>query len=334
MLKAGKMRAWAHEKTGDVGELRLIEAAIKRPDAGEILVRNYAIGLNPVDWKFILWGHDQWEWPHIPGVDGAGEVVELGEGVAHLRVGSRVAYHTDLVRQGSFAEYTTIPARAAIPLPDSLPHAAAAALPCPGLTAIQAIDKLPLWPGAHVLVTGASGAVGGAFLQLARQRGWIVHAVCSAGQADRVLALGAATATNYRSEGWKEDWLERSRTSPLHAVVDMVSGPHAKSLAPLLTANGHLVCIQDRQETAPLPAFTTTISLHEVGLNGLHAHGCNQQWARLVAAGAAMAADAARGVFDTQLVEVSPFDDLPNALGRLKAGPNPGNRAIVFEGGL
>jgi NADPH:quinone reductase-like Zn-dependent oxidoreductase len=325
------MKARAHRTTGDVDVLELVEAPVKPPAQGEVLIRNRAIGLNPVDWKFILWGHAQWEWPHIPGVDGAGEVVAVGEGVAHLRPGARVAYHTDLVRQGSFAEYATIPARAAIPLPDSLPFAAAAALPCPGLTAIQAIDKLPLWPGAQVLVTGASGAVGGAFLQLARRRGWVLHAVASASQIDRVKALGAATVTDYRAEGWKDDWLARSRQEPLHAVVDMVSGAHATSLAGLLTANGHLVCIQDRQEAAPLPAFTTTISLHEVGLNGLHSYGCNQQWARLVAAGAAMAADAATGAFDCQLVEVAGFADLPAALARLKAGPNPGNRVVTLE---
>lgn len=325
------MKAWAHRKTGDVDVLELVEAPVKPPAQGEVLIRNRAIGLNPVDWKFILWGHAQWEWPHIPGVDGAGEVVAVGAGVAHLRPGARVAYHTDLLRQGSFAEYATIPARAAIPLPDSLPFAAAAALPCPGLTAIQAIDKLPLWPGAHVLVTGASGAVGGAFLQLARRRGWVLHAVASASQFDRVRALGAATVTDYRAEGWKDDWLSRSRQEPLHAVVDMVNGAHAASLAGLLTANGHLVCIQDRQEAAPLPAFTTTISLHEVGLNGLHSFGCNQQWARLVAAGAAMAADAATGAFDCQLVDVAGFADLPAALARLKAGPNPGNRVVTLE---
>mgnify|MGYP000848343154 FL=1 len=325
------MKAWVHRETGDVEVLEMVETPVRQPARGEVLIRNHAIGLNPVDWKFILWGHPQWDWPHIPGVDGAGEVVAVGDGVGHLRPGARVTYHTDLVRQGSFAEYTTIPARAAIPLPESLPFAAAAALPCPGLTAIQAIGKLPLWPGARVLVTGASGAVGGAFLQLARRRGWVLHAVCSAGQSDRVKALGAATTTDYRAEGWKDEWLARSRREPLHAVVDMVSGAHATSLAPLLTANGHLVCIQDRQEAAPLPAFTTTISLHEVGLNGLHSYGCDQQWARLVAAGAAMAADAATGLFDCQLIETARFADLPEALARLKAGPNPGNRVVTLD---
>ncbi|MBW9064709.1 zinc-binding dehydrogenase [Rhizobium herbae] len=324
------MKAWIHDKTGDLDVLQLRDMPKPRPKRGELLVRNRAIGLNPVDWKFILWGHDAWSWPHIPGVDGAGEVEEIGEDVSHIGIGARVAYHNDLTRQGSFAEYTLIPARAAIPLPAGLPFAAAAAIPCPGLTAQQAIDKVPLRPGAHVLVTGASGAVGGALLQLARDKGCIVHAVASASQTDRLLKLGAASITDYREESWKDDWKGRARHQPLQAVFDMVSGAHAASLAPLLTANGHLVCIQDRQETAPLPAFTTTISLHEVGLNAMHTHACDQQWGQLVASGASMAGAIHEGRFDAQLIETAGFGDLPAALARLKAGPNSGNRVVVL----
>ena len=324
------MKAWVHDTTGNPDILQLRDMPKPRPGRGEVLIRNQAIGLNPVDWKFIQWGHDAWSWPHIPGVDGAGEVEETGEGVSHIGVGARVAYHNDLLRPGSFAEYTVIPARAAIPLPDSLPFAAAAAIPCPGLTAQQAIDKVPLQPGAHVLVTGASGAVGGALLQLARGRGWIVHAIASASQADRLLSLGAATVTDYLNDGWKQEWKRRTKHQMLHAVFDMVSGAHAASLAPLLTANGHLVCIQDRQETAPLPAFTTTISLHEVGLNAMHAHACDNQWGQLVAAGSVIARQIGEGRFDPQLIEAVKFDDLPAALSRLKEGPNPGNRVAVL----
>jgi NADPH:quinone reductase-like Zn-dependent oxidoreductase len=324
------MWAWVHHETGDVAVLRLEELPAPFPGPGEILVRNRAIGLNPVDWKFILSGHPAWGWPHIPGVDGAGEVEAVGPEVQHIRPSVRVAYHTDLRQSGSFAEQTVIPARAAIPLPDSLPFAAAAAIPCPWLTAVQAIDKVNLWPGAQILVAGASGAVGGALLQLARRRGWIIHAVCSAGQAGRVMRLGAVTVTDYRDPGWIAGWRTRAAESPLHAVFDMVSGAHAARLASLLTANGHLVCIQDRQEEAPLPAFTTTISLHEVGLNGLHAHGCNAQWGRLVSAGARIALEMATGCFDPQIVETARFEDLPAALARLKAGPNPGNRVVIL----
>lgn len=123
-------------------------------------------------------------------------------------------------------------------------------------------------------------------LQLARSRGWIVHAVCSAAQSARVLRLGAATVLDYRQDGWREIAARRAESQPLNAIVDMVSGEHAASLAPLLTANGHLVCIQDRQEKTPLPPFTTTISLHEVGLNAMHAHADDRQWGRLAGAGA------------------------------------------------
>lgn len=128
-------------------------------------------------------------------------------------------------------------------------------------------------------------------LQLARSRGWIVHAVCSAAQSARVLRLGAATVLDYRQDGWREIAARRAESQPLNAIFDMVSGEHAASLAPLLTANGHLVCIQGRQEKTPLPPFTTTISLHEVGLNAMRAHADDRQWGRLAGAGAAMARD-------------------------------------------
>ncbi|WP_234896460.1 alcohol dehydrogenase catalytic domain-containing protein [Sinorhizobium meliloti] len=80
------MKAWVHHETGTPDVLGLVDRPQPRPARGEVLVRNRAVGLNPVDWKFISWGHAAWKWPHIPGVDGAGEIVELGEGIAHLRL--------------------------------------------------------------------------------------------------------------------------------------------------------------------------------------------------------------------------------------------------------
>ncbi|WP_025661337.1 zinc-binding dehydrogenase [Rhizobium sp. IBUN] len=324
------MKAWVHHEPGMPDCLRLEERPRPTPGREEVLIKNRAVGINPVDWKFVEWGHPDWEWPHIPGVDGAGEVVETGEGAGHIRIGARVAYHNDLMKPGSFAEYTAVPVRALIPLPDGLSYSAGAAIPCPGLTAIQAIEKVPALEGAHVLIIGASGAVGGALLQLARGRGWIVHAVCSASQAGRVRELGAATTTDYRREGWRESFAERNMEQPLFAVFDTVSGDHAAGLAPLVAANGHLVCIQDRQERAPLPAFTTTISLHEVGLNAMHHFGDKAQWGRLMSAGARIAADAVTGRFDPQLVEVVKFTELGEALMRQKQGPNPGKRIVTL----
>lgn len=324
------MKAWVHNRTGSPDVLECQD--IPKPVIGkrDVLVRNKAIGLNPVDWKFIEWGHDAWDWPHIPGVDGAGVVEAVGEEVTTLTVGARVAYHNDLLRSGSFAEFTAIPARVAIPLPTDLSFAAAAALPCPWLTAWQAIEKVPARPGAVMLLTGASGAVGGALLQLAVERGFTVHAVASKSQHERVLRLGAATATNYREVGWREALTERFTSQPLDYIFDMVSGEHATLLAPMLGANGHLVCIQDRQESAPLAAFTTTVSLHEVGLNALHGYGHDRHWGDLVQAGVKIANGFITGRYDAQILEVAAYDDLPAALTRLKKGPNPGNRVVAM----
>ncbi|WP_417241269.1 alcohol dehydrogenase catalytic domain-containing protein [Celeribacter halophilus] len=324
------MKAYVHNAVGGPDCLRLDEVASPICGPSDVVVENRAIGLNPVDWKFIEWGHEAWSWPHVPGVDGAGVIIEVGAEVRHLSVGMPVAYHNDLLRPGSFAERTAIPARAAIPLPVGLPFEVAAAIPCPGLTAAQALAKLPSRPGARILLTGASGAVGGALLQLAGSRGWIIHAVASASQHARVKALGAAVCHDYRDSDWRRELTVNGDSRPFWAVIDLVSGAHAASLASLIAANGHLVCIQDRQETAPLPAFTSTISLHEVGLNALHGFGTDRLWSELVAKGQSIADSCAQGAFDPQLIEVVTFEDLPAALQRLKDGPNPGNRVVML----
>lgn len=76
--------------------------------------------------------------------------------------------------------------------------------------------------------------------------------------------------------------LDRRR---LYAVFDTVSAEHARQLFPLIGYNNHLVCILDRMEQAPQPAFTHVISLHEVALNSIHAHAVHRDWRELGAAG-------------------------------------------------
>ena len=325
------MKAWVQHTTGGIDVLELAEIMTPEPGPMQVLVRNRAVGLNPVDWKFVEWGHPDWAFPHVSGVDGAGEIAAIGKGVTHLTPGMRVAYHQNLVHHGSFAESTVIPAYAAIPLPDGLSFEAAATIPCPGLTAWQAIEKVNIPAGSHVVLTGASGAVGGALLQLARSRGWIVHAAASPSEHLRVLKLGAAEAIDYKQEDWIGRLRALSSASPFRAVFDVVNGEHAARLAALLGVNGHLVCIQDRQEKPPFAPFTTTLSLHEVGLNAMHGHGDDrQQWGNLVAAGTAIADAIVMGQFDPQIIEVAPFSALPQALERLRNGPNPGNRVVTL----
>ncbi|OQR28478.1 alcohol dehydrogenase [Pseudomonas sp. T] len=320
---ANDYAAWTWTPGAGLDGLILARLPVPTPGPDEVLVANTAIALNPVDWKMIEWGRDDWQQGQVPGVDGVGIVIAVGSEV-NLRAGARVAYHQALTRGGSFAEYTLLRARAVYPVPDSLDDATAASLPCPGLTAWQALDKLPACNNRDVLVTGAGGAVGYLLAQLALQRGLRVWVTASAKRREHLLQLGVAGVFDYRDGQWTQHLLEALGPRRLHGIFDTVSGNHAASLAPLLGYNGHLVCIQDRQEGAPLPAFSTAISLHEVALNSIHAHGETFDWQELHAGAEQLMQGVANGQLQAPAKQFFDFTELPEALHRLKSGAGSG----------
>ncbi|BDC45915.1 zinc-binding dehydrogenase [Paraburkholderia terrae] len=325
-LKIDTMGAWAWITAGSPRALTWQQTTKPALEPGAVLVRNRAIGLNPVDWKFIEWGSATWLPGHIPGVDGAGEVVAVGAGVQHEWIGARVAYHQALTREGSFAEYTVVPVRALMRLPPGLNFAEAAALPCPMLTAWQAIQKVPHQTGLDVLVSGAGGAVGTLLVQLAVRARWRVAAMCNRRHFERMSRLGASTCI----EPGSESSAFSSRRS-FDVVFDTVSGHHAARLAQVIGANGHLVCIQDRMEAPPVAPFTTAISLHEVALNALHAYGTRPHWGALVDAGERMFNDVLHHVIAPLPVEPMPMAQLPQALEALKAHASQGRPVVVLD---
>jgi len=315
--------AWTWTPGAGLDGLKQSRLPLPTPGPDEVLVANTAIALNPVDWKMIDWGRDDWLDGQVPGVDGVGMVIAVGNEV-NLRAGARVAFHQSLTRGGSFAEYTLLRARAVYPVPDALDDATAASLPCPGLTAWQALEKLPACGNRDVLVTGAGGAVGYLLAQLALQRGLRVWVTAAAKHRDHLLQLGIAGVFDYRDAQWSAHLREVLGPRRLHGIFDTVSGNHAASLAPLLGYNGHLVCIQDRQESAPLPAFSNAISLHEVALNSIHAHGETLDWQALHHAAASLMQGVADGQLQAPAKQLFTFDELPEALRRLKSGEGSG----------
>lgn len=307
--------AWVWTSAGEPDALHWQTREVPQPGPGEARVRNVVAGLNPVDWKFIEWGPAAWRPGQIPGVDGAGDVDAVGAGVDSGWLGSRVAYHQDLGRAGSFATHTIVAARALMRVPPGLSYETAASLPCPALTAWQALEKVPLDIGAPVLVSGAGGAVGALLVQLARDRGFVVTAMCNLRHEARLRALGVVDVVpGSRAEA---DWTGL-RARYFHAIFDTVSGVHAATLAPLVASNGHLVCIQDRQERPPLPAFSSAISLHEVALNSLHTFGSDRQWERLTQAGEALMDDVLHDRLQALGTESGPLTRVPALLAGLK----------------
>jgi NADPH:quinone reductase-like Zn-dependent oxidoreductase len=136
--------------------------------------------------------------PHVPGIDVAGTIAELGEDVQGWNVGDAVVALLPLDADGAAAEYALAPAEALAAAPRSVALADAAALPEAGLTAWQSLFEIAgLTAGQSILINGASGAVGGYAIQLAKQAGAVVTATAKARDADRLREYGADQIVDY-----------------------------------------------------------------------------------------------------------------------------------------
>src|SRR3954453_2208462 len=167
------MKAVRFHEYGDPDVLRYEDVEQPVPGAGEVRIRVAATAFNPVD-DGIRGGYLRDAFPvalpHIPGIDVAGTVDALGEGVGNVAVGDEVIGFLPMTADGAAAEYVVAPAEILAPAPTSIPLADAAALPMVGLTAWQALfDDAGLAAGQRVLINGAGGAVGGYAVQLAKR---------------------------------------------------------------------------------------------------------------------------------------------------------------------
>lgn len=311
MTLATTHRAFTWHGSADPAELKLNEIPLPRPEADDVLIRNVVIGLNPVDWKVLGGSLVSWQSGHVPGVDGAGVVVAVGESVSASWIGQRVAYHQSLSRHGSFAEYTPVKARAVLRVPASVSWEQAASLPCPALTAWLALEKLPQ-SCQTLLVSGAGGSVANHLIQIALRRGFKVTSLSHRRHAQRLTDLGVFDCM--------EGPLVEAWDGPMvfDAVIDTVNAEHAARLVPALRANGHLVCVQDRLQASPVPPFTRTISMHEVALGALHTFGDDRAWQDLVDAAESILTSVGRGEWEPESFNVASFEHLPDHLESLQ----------------
>lgn len=166
------------------------------PGAGEVLVRIHASGVNPLDTKIRAGqaGHARHPLPAVLGMDLAGTVEAVGEGVKTFQVGDEVYGFAGGIGglQGSLAEYAAVDARLIARKPDNLTMREAAALPLVFITAWEGlVDRANVRSGQKVLVHGGAGGVGHVAVQLARARGAEVFATGTAAQADYIRSIGA-----------------------------------------------------------------------------------------------------------------------------------------------
>jgi len=218
------MKAVRYHEYGDSNVLRYEEAPRPVPGPGEVLVQVAATSFNPVD-AGIRGGYlaqvYEVAFPHIPGVDVAGTIAELGEGVTGWTAGDAVVAFLPLDADGAAAEFAIVPAESLASAPTSVPLADAAALPEPALTAWQALFEVAgLTRGQSVLINGASGAVGGYAAQLAKQAGAVVTATAKERDAARLTGLGADRIVDYIDYGQSPVQVEGA---PFDVVLNLVS---------------------------------------------------------------------------------------------------------------
>ncbi|GIH94254.1 NADP-dependent oxidoreductase [Planobispora siamensis] len=195
------MKAMRYHSYGDSDVLTYETAERPAAGAGQVVVKVAATSFNPVD-AAIRAGFLQQAFPltlpHIPGIDVAGIIDEVGAGVTGWKAGDAVVAFLPMDADGAAAEYVAAPARLLAAAPRTVDLADAAALPAVGLTAWQALfEHAGLTAGQSVLVNGAGGAVGGYAVQLAVQAGAPVTATASARSAERIRAYGAGRIVDY-----------------------------------------------------------------------------------------------------------------------------------------
>jgi len=325
MPGATQMRAMLLDKPGSLRSLRPASAPLPEPAASEVRIAVHAVGLNPIDWKLIVAGHEKWHYPQVPGIDGAGRIEALGAGVAGLHIGDRVLFHADMARSGSFADFIVVPAETAVRIPDKLAMEAAAALPCAGMTAYYALhDRLRIARGQTILVWGASGGVGGFAVQLAHIAGSRVIAAYSGHDRDYVVGLGADEAIDWRNDDLKRmvDALTDGRG--VDAILNVVGSERATADLALLAFGGGLACTAGLPDLARLKPFSTGPSVHEIALGGLQRVPGSAGRGRLRAMGEELAKLVVNGNLKPLLSETVAFERLPDALAQLQGGATRG----------
>ena len=217
-----------------------VRMPLPRPGYGEILIRLAYAGVNRPD---ALQRAGKYAPPKgaspIPGLEGAGEIVAIGEGVHRWRVGDRVCA---LLPGGGYAEYAICNADHALPVPEGLGLREAACLPETFFTVWSNIFmRAGLRAGERFLVHGGSSGIGTTAIQLARAFGARVFATAGTPRKCRVCEdLGAERAINYREEDFTEVLLPEGGAD---VILDMVGGDYIRRNLKALADDGRLVQI-------------------------------------------------------------------------------------------
>ncbi len=233
------MKAIRIHEFGGPEVLKYEDAPVPKPANDEVLIKIYASGVNPVDWK-IRAGQAQGKFPvHfplIPGWDVSGEIEEVGNDILNFKKGDEVYSRPDPTRNGTYAEYVAVKASQVNSKPQSLGHDKAAAVPLAGLTAWQGLfEHGKLQAGQKVLIHAAAGGVGTFAVQFAKWKGAYVIGTASEENIDFLYGLGADEVIDYKTEKFE------NKVKDACLVFDLIGGDTQKRSLLVIKEGGRLV---------------------------------------------------------------------------------------------
>lgn len=256
----------------DYGEsAAFVHAALPRPAVrpGEVLVRIAATSVNTIDTMIRNMGKDLPLSPDLPavlGMDFAGTIEEVGDGVAGFAPGDEVFGCAGGLAelQGALAEYMPADARLIAHRPKSLSMREAAALPLVGITAFEGLSRAGVGTGQKVLVQGGAGGVGHVAVQLARHLGAEVYATGTGGkQLDAIEGFGAV-AIDFMAEKISDYVGQYTGGAGFDAVFDSVGGANLVNSFAAAALNAQIVTTVALLDLDLTPAHFKGLSLHIV----------------------------------------------------------------------
>uniref|UniRef100_F4C2P8 NADPH:quinone reductase n=1 Tax=Sphingobacterium sp. (strain 21) TaxID=743722 RepID=F4C2P8_SPHS2 len=241
------MKAVILKKQGGVDQLSVAELPIPVPSKDELLIKVYAIGINPTDiyarqnvaLNYIFNNEE----PKILGWDVSGVVVGHGENVTDFHIGDSVfgllnfPTFTSPGHAKAYAEYVLARPEDVTLKPDNISHDEASAVPLAALTTWQAIKKYPIKPGDRVFVTAAGGGVGHFAVQIAKYFGAHVTALASGAKRDFVNSLGTDEFIDYQRTNFV------NVLAPVDYVIEGLRDEHVGQTLRIVKKGGHLLSL-------------------------------------------------------------------------------------------
>ncbi len=317
------MRALGFFEFGGPDALQVVDLPEPHPEPGEVRIRVHAATVNPTDTGLRAGRNPDrlagLPAPHVPGMDLAGVVSEVGDGTA-WRVGDPVMAMVVPLRAagGAYADQVVLPAGSLAAVPAGADFVAAATLPMNGLTARLTLDQLALAPGQTLAVTGAAGAYGGYVVQLAKADG--LRVVADAAEADEALVrqLGADEVVRRG-----DDVADRIREIVPGGVDGLADGAVMNELVvPAVRDGGGLAVVRGWDGTTDRGIGDRGITVHRIWVSKMDGDGAALDRLR-------QQADA--GIVTLRVARVFPAAQAADAHRLLEAGGTRGRIVLDFS---